>query len=94
MSAIRDATLQPRGYAKSGSLATSTALVVPATGVSRVLLKTEGQAARWRDDGVAPTATDGMLLDVGDELWYTGQVRALRFIEVAASAIVHASFYA
>lgn len=94
MAGVRDATLQPRGYAKSGSLASAAALAVPTTGVSRVLLKTEGQSVRWRDDGVNPTATDGMLIDVGDEFWYTGQVRALRFIETAATAVLHASFYA
>lgn len=93
MAGIRDATLQPKGYLKVTALNTVKALTVP-SGAGRALIKTEAQSVRWRDDAVDPTTTDGMLIDVGDEFWYTGQVRALRFIETAASAVLHVSFYA
>jgi len=92
MAGIKDATLQPKGYQKIAGLAAATALTVPA-GASRALIKTETATVRWRDDGVDPTTTDGMLIDVGDELWYNGQLRAIKFIETAA-AVLHVSFYA
>lgn len=95
MAGIKDATLQPKGYVQDTTISTATAIasVVPA-GATRVLIKVTGQPVRWRDDGVDPTASVGMLIDVGDELWYTGQVRALRFIETAASAVLDMAFYA
>ena len=99
---VRDTPLAPRGYQKVtglGTVKTLTMPVVPAgpgagVRVRAVLLKTETQAVRWRDDGVDPSATDGMLIDVGDEFWYAGKVSALRFIETVAGAVLHASLYA
>lgn len=95
MAGIRDAIMQPKGYVKVTGLSSAVQLSasVP-SGASRCLLKVETQPVRWRDDGSNPTSTDGMLIDVGDEFWYTGQVKALRFIETAASATLHISFYA
>lgn len=93
MATFRDAVLQPKGYAKQTQVA-ATALTVP-SGAGRALIKPESFPVRWRDDGVNPTATDGMLIDVGDEFWYTGQIRALRFIDTGAgAATLHVSFYA
>ena len=48
---------------------------------------------RWRDDGVAPTATVGMVLPAGGELRYDGNLSAIRFIESAASAQLNVAFY-
>lgn len=98
MAATRDTILQPKGYSKITSLNTAKTLgggslgAVPA-GAKYALIKTETQAVRWRDDGTNPTATDGMLIDVGDEFWYTGQLRSLSLLETAASATVHVAFY-
>lgn len=91
----RDATLEPKGYVQDTTISAATPIsaIVPA-GASKVLIKVEGQPVRWRDDGVDPTTTIGMLIDVGDEFWYTGQVKALRFIETAASATLNLAFYA
>lgn len=95
MATLRDATLSPKGYQKISSLNTvKTITAASSLATSRALIKVEGQSVRWRDDGVDPTTTDGMLIDVGDEFWYTGQVRALRFIETAASAVLHVNLYA
>jgi hypothetical protein len=99
---VRDTPLAPRGYQKVTSLGTVKTLTMPTVPagpgagvrVRAVLLKTETQAVRWRDDGVDPSATDGMLIDVGDEFWYAGKVSALRFIEATAGAVLHASLYA
>lgn len=57
-------------------------------------IKAETQPVRWRDDGTAPTATDGFLLDVGEEFWYTGDVQAIKFIDTAAGAsTLHVALY-
>lgn len=93
MAAVRDTTLQPKGYQKIAGLAASTSLSVPA-GAKYALIKTETQTVRWRDDGVDPTTTDGMLIDVGDEFWYTGQLTEIEFIQTAATATLHVSYYA
>jgi hypothetical protein len=99
---VRDTPLQPRGYQKVTGLGSVKTLTMPASGtgpgggvkVRAVLLKTETQSVRWRDDDVDPSATDGMLIDVGDEFWYAGKVSKLRFIETVAGAVLHASLYA
>lgn len=92
MAGLRDQTLEPKGYQKIAGLSSATALTVPA-GASYALIKVETATVRWRDDGTNPTTTDGMLLDVGDEFWYTGQLKKIKFIETAA-AVLHISYYA
>jgi hypothetical protein len=99
---VRDTPLAPRGYQKVTGLSAVKTLTMPptpagpgqGTRIRAVLLKTETQAVRWRDDDVDPSATDGMLIDVGDEFWYAGKISKLRFIEVTPSATLHASLYA
>lgn len=95
MSAVRDAKLKSLAapYEKL-TVATSTALTVP-DGASYALIKTETQPVRWKcsSDNDAPTSTDGMLIDVGDELWFSGELRNLRFIEIAASATLHVHYF-
>ena len=90
------------GYQQIGSgLNTANTLTVPATDVnglvgspSTAIIRCETQAVRWRDDGVAPTATVGMPLAVGDVLEYTGgNLKQLRFIEQTASAKLNISYY-
>lgn len=96
MSQIRDAKLRSLDspYQKVTSLNTAQALTVPA-GASYALIKTETQPVRWRcsSDNDVPTSTDGMLIDVGDELWFSGELRNLRFIETAASATLHVHYF-
>lgn len=53
----------------------------------------ETQAVRWRDDGVAPTATVGMPLAVGTYMLYDGNIRSLQFIGQAGQAIVNVALY-
>ena len=57
------------------------------------LLQAVGQNIRWRDDGTDPTAAVGMLLLVGNPLPYYGDLKAIRFIETAASAELNVSVY-
>ena len=91
---------QPCGYQQIVGLAAATALTVPAPGVipasqqspTRCIVIAETQAVRWRDDGVAPTATVGYPLAVGAELKYDGDLRRLRFIEQVATATINVNY--
>ena len=75
------------------SMAAAVALPSVPTGALRALVQAEGQSVRWRDDGVAPTASVGTLIYVGQLFEYTGDLSAIRFIETAASAKLNVSYY-
>lgn len=92
MPQVKDASLKPLGYQKITGLSTSQSLTVP-IGARYAMCKTEGQSVRYRDDGTDPTATDGMLIDVGDEFWYSGNLAEIEFLETTASATLHVSYY-
>ena len=81
------------GYQQITSLSASAALTVPA-GATRAIITSEAQGVRWRDDGVAPTASVGMILPVLVTLSYDGDLNRIRFIQQAASAILNVSYYA
>jgi hypothetical protein len=85
---------RPLGYQQfvATSLTASTALTVPA-GAVIAIISVSGQAIRYRDDGVAPTAAIGMPLAVGSTTLLEGQLSAYRIIEQAASAVVDISYY-
>lgn len=93
MSAVRDARLKPMGYQQITDCDPAVSLTVP-NGASYALIKAEAQAVRWCDDGTVPTTSVGMVIDVGDEFWYTGDLRAIQFFEDAAGAILNISYYA
>lgn len=86
-------TTQCLGYQQIVGLSASTALTVPA-GATLALIVAESQNVRWRDDGTAPTASIGMPLAIGVSLSYDGDLKAIRFIEVLASANLNVSYYA
>jgi hypothetical protein len=81
-----------RGYQQITSLSSSTALTVPEN-TTFAMIGAESQAVRYRADGTAPTASVGKQLAAGQEIKYTGDLKALRFIEVAASAKLNISYY-
>lgn len=88
------------GYQQITDLSASIGLTLPATdptGLSCTpafaLIIAETQGVRWRDDGVAPTASVGMPLAVGIPLQYDGDLSKIRFIEQAASAKLNISYY-
>jgi hypothetical protein len=81
------------GYQQITSLSASTALTVP-SGTTLALIVPETQNVRWRDDGVAPTASVGMPIFVGASLSYDGDLNKIRFIEETASAKLNISYYA
>ena len=81
------------GYQQLTSLSAATKLTVPA-GTTFALISPESQAVRWRDDGVAPTATVGYPLPVGAELRYDAQqIWEIQFIEQTASAKLNVTYY-
>jgi hypothetical protein len=88
----------PLGYMQMTSLSVAVGLgplgtVIP-TNAIMCLICAEGQAVRWRDDGVAPTAAVGMPLQAGQEFQYTSNdLTQIQFIQQAASAILNVSFY-
>jgi hypothetical protein len=86
-------TTQCLGYQRISGLSASTALTVPA-GATLALIVAESQNVRWRDDGTAPTASTGMPLAIGVSLSYDGDLKAICFIEVLASANLNVSYYA
>ena len=95
---VRDTPLEPLGYQKLTGMSSAAALTVPKRARS-ALLKAEAQAVRWKDDtglqgATAVTATEGMLIDVGDEFFYSGKLHQLRFFEATAGAILNVSYYA
>jgi hypothetical protein len=88
------------GYQQIASLSSATGLTVPTTttgGLSArpsiAMIIAETAAVRWRDDGVAPTATVGMPLAIGATLQYDGDIGAIQFIEQTAGAKLNVSYY-
>lgn len=85
--------LNPKGFQQITSLSSATGLTVPA-GASIAVIMCDTQNVRWRDDGTAPTASVGMLLRTTDEpLVYQGDLDAIQFIQVTASAVLNVSYY-
>ena len=89
------------GYEQITTLTASTALTVPIRDVNGLscrpaiaIITPETQAVRWRDDGVAPTASVGMPLAAGVTLQYDGDITKIRFIEQSASAKLNITYYA
>jgi hypothetical protein len=88
------------GYQQITALATAVGLTVPTQDrqgnhkqPTFALITAETQGVRWRDDGVAPTASVGMPLEVGVSLQYDGDLMGIRFIDQTASAKLNISYY-
>ena len=81
------------GYQQITSLSSSTALTVP-VGATMALIIPETQNVRWRDDGVAPTASVGMLVVANSSMSYDGDLQKIRFIAATAGAVLNVSYYA
>jgi hypothetical protein len=88
------------GYQQITSLTGSTALTVPARDIAGLVgspitayIRCENQGVRWRDDGVAPTASVGFPLFPGDVLVYDGDLKRIQFIQQAASATLNVVYY-
>ena len=78
------------GYEQVTAL--SAAVHLASRGAALALIQAETKDVRWRDDGVAPTATVGMLLAAGASFVYDGDLDAVQFIETAASAKLNINY--
>ena len=88
------------GYQQITSLSSATKLTVPQkdlqglAGTPRIAIITaEAQGVRWRDDGVAPTASVGMPLAAGVTLQYDGDLSQIQFIQQTSGAIINVTYY-
>lgn len=71
---------KPLGYEQLTVSTTAVALTVPA-GASRALVRVAAQPIRYRDDGVAPTATVGFPQAANNEFQLVGKsLHSARFI--------------
>jgi hypothetical protein len=91
MTLVTDGNIQPTGYQQLTGLDTVQGL--NSQGGRIALIQAAQKAVRWRDDGVDPTDTIGMLLEAGRDFWYTGDVTKIKFIEVGNGAEINVSFY-
>jgi len=86
-----DAIIEPIGYRQLTSLSSAKGVQI---GDGRVaLIQAVNQNVRYRDDGTDPTDSVGMVIFAGQSIWYTGDLRAVKFIEVAAGAEVNILAY-
>lgn len=85
-----DGTVEPAGYVQ---LSPSTAIGIGIGAGRLALIQVLDQNVRYRDDGTDPTTTTGVRIHAGESIWYTGDLRALRFIEESASAEINVLVY-
>jgi hypothetical protein len=88
------------GYQQIVGAAAATALTIPTrdnNGTSALptmaMIIVEGQSVRYRDDGTNPTASVGMPISIGSVFFYDGDLKAIRFIQTAATATINVSYY-
>jgi hypothetical protein len=67
-------------------------------GATYALICNEGTAVRWRDDGIAPSASVGQILGVGTVTapicaGFSTDLSAVQFISESASTFLDVSFY-
>lgn len=79
------------GYQQITSL--SSAAKLASKSAISALIQAETKDVRWRDDGVAPTSSVGMVLKAGDTLEYSGDLTAIQFIEAESSAKLNIAYY-
>lgn len=72
--------------------AAAKALIVPA-GALAAQITVSGANVRYRDDGVAPTATVGMPVFQATSWLYSGPLTAIQFIAQSGNATLDVSYY-
>lgn len=86
----------PCGYWQA-TVTTLTPVSIPTacgTNPQLAVIKAEAQALRYRDDGIAPSATVGQPVATADgPIQYEGTISALQFIAQTAGGIVDVLFY-
>lgn len=88
-----------RGYFQMTSLSAAQSLFTFVTSplwpteANMVWVCAEGANVRWRGDGGVPTATVGNLIQNGQTVKITSDLKALQFIQTAATATLNINFY-
>lgn len=91
---VSNLQLSPLGYRQiEVPVGQTTAVDDVPDGSRLVLVKIEGAAVRYRDDGIAPTAQVGMPLADGEAMTYDATMQSLQLIGVEAGAICNLAFY-
>lgn len=91
---VKDAFHVPLGYEKITGLSSVKTLTVP-SGAKFAMIVPESKSVRFLDlaaDG-NPTSTNGQILAADTPFWYPGDLRSIKFIETAASATLHVTYY-
>lgn len=85
---------RPLGYQQiaAATLASAQNLTAP-VGTKMAYITSDASSVRWRDDGVAPTTTVGMLIASADGLIYAGDFSKIQFIAATGSPILSVSYY-
>lgn len=87
----------PMGY-RQITVTTAVFLTIPAANdgqpITHIVIQCNGGNVRWRDDGVAPTATVGMTLAALGQLDYTGENTVIEFILSSGTPILDINYYA
>lgn len=85
---ILGAALRSAGYQQKTNLSAATSITLTDTAVVEAQVQAEGGAVRWRCDGAAPTAGEGMILADGETMFITGvdAIVAFRAIQKDAGA--------
>lgn len=79
----------PLGQQQFSAAALSTVQTVTAiAGAQTALIEVDGAGLRFRDDGIAPTASTGILIPVGKIFEYTGNIGALQIISTAGGGAI------
>lgn len=87
--------MTPKGYEKLVVSSTAIALAAVPAGASLALIYAADADARWRDDGINPTAGNGIPLLDGSGLLYDGSLSAIKFIRQAGTDVtLDISYYA
>jgi len=88
---VADAAVEPAGYRQISSPSTATGVQM---GEGRVaLIQVLNQNVRYRDDGTDPTDSFGVRIHAGESIWYTGDLRKVKFIEEASGAEINILAY-
>jgi hypothetical protein len=91
---VNDASLIYAGdYEQLTGLSSAKRLQSIPAGARVALIQATDQNVRWKDDGNDPTTSTGMQLAAGKDLFYTGNLANLSFIEETATAKLNVLYY-
>lgn len=83
----------PLGYQQYTNLSSAISLTSVPDQATIAEIIVEAADIRYRDDGVAPSASVGMLVAAGNAFQYSGDLSAIQFIGRTVGAIINVSYY-